>query len=242
MVYKIRFFLPRGFDDPTRSANRIKHMKNKMLKSLIFTAALTSPLGAGAVIPESGRIEFQILRDGKPFGKHVVSFKDDKDLTRVYVDIDMEYKLGPVRLFHYEHRNEEIWKGNAPVSLRSRTDDDGDDYEVSASWGDVLEVEANGKNFEASPALYTTSYWNPVTLKSDKILNTQKGIVEDITVDYKGTEEFRIQEDVLRAEHYVVEAKFPIDVWYDSKTQQWVGLKFQVRGSEIEYKRITPVR
>ena len=203
-------------------------------------AIFVSP--AFAVIPDTGKIEFQILRDGKPFWQHIVSFEEQGDLTRVLVDIEMKYDLGPVTLFRYEHSNEELWKGDKVVSLSSQTNDDGDDYAVNAEWGNILKVDANGEQYEAPADVFTTSYWNPVTLRTDKLLNTQKGKIEEIDVRLVGQEEFVTETDVLRADHYKIQASVPLDVWYDSKTNQWVGLKFTVRGSEIEYKRLTPVR
>ena len=126
--------------------------------------------------------------------------------------------------------------------MKSKTNDDGKAYAVDASWGKGVEVEANGERFEAPESLYTTSYWNPVTLKSDKLLNTQKGEVEDVRIQYVGQERFQTASETIDADHYKISASLPLEVWYDAKTKQWVGLKFAVRGSEIEYKRLTPVQ
>ena len=196
---------------------------------------------AQAVIPEQQILEFEILRDGQPFGSHKLSFSEQQNLTRVLIDIEMRYTLGPFTVFRYEHSNEELWKGDRLVSLTSQTNDDGDQYAVNATWGDVLKVDANGERFEAPSDIYTTSYWNPVMLRQDQLLNTQKGEIEDVEVRFVGQEEFVTEQDVLKADHYKVNASLPLDVWYDSATKQWVGLKFTVRGSEIEYRRLTPI-
>lgn len=215
-------------------------MKQTLLTALCLSAVFM-PQGASAVIPDDGKIEFEILRDGKPFGSHTVSFDEQGSETRVSIDIEMKYTLGPVTLFRYEHSNEEIWQGDKVVSLVSQTNDDGDDYAVNASWGSVLNVEANGQRFEAPAGVYTTSYWNPITLKTDKLLNTQKGQVEEVQVSYKGQEEFTTGVDVLKADRYAVEATLPLEVWYDANTQQWVGLSFEARGSKFEYRRLNAV-
>ena len=212
-----------------------------MRKFLLTSAFCLIFVPAHAVVPDSGEIVFQILRNGSDFGKHSVVFDEREQETRVQIDINMKYALGPVAFFRYEHSNEEVWKGDRIVSLSSQTYDDGDDYSVQASWGNVLSVDTNGKRYEAPKGLLTTSYWNPATLKSDQLLNTQKGQVEDIEVTYLGRKNFETAVEALKADHYKVQSKVPIEVWYDSKTKQWVGLKFSVRGSDIEYKRLTPI-
>ena len=213
------------------------------MRKLFFVslALVAAPGPAHAVIPDTGEIVFEILRNGSSFGEHRVEFQERGGQMLVQIDIEMKYALGPIALFRYEHSNEEVWKGNKILSLSSQTYDDGDDYSVQASWGRTLNVETNGERYEAPAKLYTTSYWNPVTLKSDQLLNTQKGRVEDVKVTYQGREVFETANETLQADRYSVLSKVPLDVWYDAETRQWVGLKFAVRGSEIEYKRITPV-
>lgn len=212
------------------------------MKKLLFCSVFVfyAP-PALAVMPDGGEIVFEILRNGSSFGEHRVRFEPQGDKTRVLIDIAMKYALGPVALFRYEHSNEEIWQGDRILSMTSQTDDDGDDYYVDARWGEVLEVEANGEAFDAPARIYTTSYWNPVGLKAGQLLNTQKGIVEGIDVRFEGRGDFMVLDEARKADHYRVNSKLPLDVWYDAKTQQWVGLKFSVRGSEIEYRRLTPI-
>lgn len=205
---------------------------------ILSTLVVSSP--AYAVIPQQGELVFDIYRNGKPFGTHSLSFTEEAGQTRVQIDINMEYALGPIPLFSYEHSNVEVWKGDQILSMNSETDDDGKAYKIDAEWGDQLSVSANGEDFTAEP-IYTTSYWNPVAMKSDQLLNTQKGEVEDITVDFKGVEDFKVGDDALKAKRYSVDASVPIEIWYDQATEQWVGLEFKIRGSNFEYRRRTPL-
>lgn len=216
-----------------------------MKKILLLSSAIVLSQPAYAVIPESNQIVFDIYRNGEPFGQHVVKFKKEGDKTRVLIDIGMKYDLGPITVFRYEHRNEELWQGDKILSMKSTTYDDGDDYAVDATWGDVVKVDVTKDEkesaYEASPALYTTSYWNKVSLKADDLLNSQKGQIEDVEVTNLGRVDFATEHEKLKADHYKVEASVPLVLWYDAKTNQWVGLRFKVRGSDIEYRRVTPV-
>ena len=163
------------------------------MKSILQLCAFSMALSgtAYASVPEQKEIIFEILRDGEPFGMHSVTFETIQNALNVLVEIEMRVGLGPITLFRYQHTNEETWDGAQIQYLESRTNDNGKNYEVSATWGQTLNVNANGRQYEAPKTLFTTSYWNPVTIQSDQLLNTQKGEIETITVDYLGTEKFR---------------------------------------------------
>ncbi len=216
-----------------------------MKKILLFGTALVFAQPAYAVIPASNQIVFDIYRNGEPFGQHILKFKKEGDKTRVLIDISMKYDLGPITVFRYEHSNEEVWQGDKILSMASQTYDDGDDYAVKAIWGDVLKVDVTKDDkasaYEAPKELYTTSYWNKVSLKADDLINSQKGQIEDVEVTNLGRKDFTTGHDTVKADHYKVEASVPLELWYDAETDQWVGLRFKVRGSDIEYRRVTPI-
>ena len=212
------------------------------MKKAFFTIPLIClfSLSAYAGVPQGGEILFDIYRNGEPFGTHEVRFEENGDRTEVLINIDMSVSFGPLDFFKYSHENREVWRGAEIISMDSQTYDNGKRYEVSAEWGEKLTVETQDDRYVVAP-MFTTSYWNPDTLSSERLLNTQKGEVEDVRVRYVGEEEFETGRETLRADHYKIDASLPIDIWYDSKTRQWVGLRFNVRGSELEYKRVSPV-
>ena len=198
---------------------------------------------ANAYIPQDGELIFNILRNGNNFGQHRLFFEKEQDgTTFVDVEIEMKFSLGPINLFRYEHRNSEMWQGDKIVALDSETYDDGDQYQVQAEWNkEGVDIIAQQNQYNAPASIYSTNYWNPVILKADQLLNSQKGILEDINVTSLGTELFNVQGQDIEARKYQIEASIPIDIWYDLKTDQWVGLAFQVRGSDIRYERLTPI-
>jgi len=222
--------------------NAICFRIDSMKKILLLSTVILASNPAHAVIPNDGDIRFEILRNGEPFGEHIVSFEKDGNQTRVSIDIEMKYMLGPIALFRYEHRNEEIWQGDRLISMISQTYDDGDDYQVNARWANVLKADVNTdgavSSFEAPSNLYTTSYWNPKMLKASQLLNSQKGIIEDVSVSKAGVEDIETAQGLVKAQRYKIDASLPLDVWYDAKTNEWVGLDFEVRGSQISYRRI----
>lgn len=219
-------------------------MTSRALQLTIFCLpVLFQASEAHAVIPQDGLITFQILRNGDPFGMHTLNFSKDGKNTVVDIDIAMKAGVGPITLFRYEHTNREVWHGDNPVSLASTTHDDGDDYIVKAEWTPLtMTVTVNNKPFEAPAPLLPTSYWNPVFLQTQNdLLNTQKGRIEPIKVQKIGVEEIEVGGEIRKADHYKIKATLNLDIWYDQKTRQWVGLKFKVRGSDLEYRRLDPI-
>ncbi len=188
-------------------------------------------------------IEFEILRGGKPFGTHKIQFSQGKNDTLVAkIDINMNYSLGPVTLFTYSHSNKEVWKGNRLVSVNSTTNDDGDKFLVEATWDrERLEVRTKDKLYDAQASVLSTSYWNKKMLDSKKLLNTQYGTIEDISVRSDGMGTMMVAGEKRNVRKYLVNASVPVTVYYDAKTNEWVGLEFTARGSPVTYRRLNPV-
>lgn len=215
---------------------------------VICVSGLVLAPPARAQMPDDDKITFRILRDGQPFGMHKLAFSENQQgQTVVDITIDMSFSIGPVTLFRYHHENQEIWDGDKIISMTSETNDDGKLYDVSAIWDkDKLSVDAKkvkkgtetNDDYDAAPDIYTTSYWNSVTLKGTQILNTQKGKIEDISVTDKGIEDIETASGMIPARRYDIEARVPITIWYDTANNKWAGLKFNVRNSEITYKRL----
>jgi len=223
-----------------------------MMRNILISSAaaicMLMPHSLGAYetpnpIPQDNKLEFQILRDGKPFGTHVIAFDKNGSEITADIKIDMEYTLGPLSLFEYSHSNKEVWKNNSPQSLQSITDDDGDVYNVSATWSSAeLEIETQDARYDAPTSIFPTSYWNPAYLKADTLLNSQKGELEEIAITPLGTEKIAVMGEDINADRYKIDSVIPIEILHDTKTGQWVGLEFEARGSTISYKRLNPVR
>jgi len=191
-------------------------------------------------ISDNKKIHFQILRNGNAFGTHSLEFSEnDKGQTVVDIKISMDYYLGPINLFDYEHVNQEIWSGDQILSVNSETHDNGEKYSVEARWyDDYVDVQTQDEVFDASADVYSTSYWNKVILEAKQLLNTQKGNIEDVKITPLGVEEIVSEGQNIKALAYQIDANVPIKVWYAVDTQEWVKLKFTIRGSELEYVRV----
>lgn len=216
-------------------------MKIFYLSFLFLIFSVSS--GYGAPIPEDGKLKFKIERNGSDFGTHILHFsRDEKGRTVVDIEINMSAGFGPFTLFRYEHTNREIWNGDQIISLESETNDDGESCFVSADWGEqnVKVTYQDGAYRAPAATTYSTSYWNPVMLEAEQLVNSQKGQLEDITVTATGPRSMKIGGENRMADGYIINANVPIKIWYDQKTGQWTGLDFEIRGSRLTYHRITP--
>ena len=193
-------------------------------------------------VPENNKLKFQILRDGKPFGTHILQFTKNNNELNVDIDINMKVGLGFITLFRYEHTNIEKWRGDQLVSINSETNDNGDKFFVDGQLKeDSFVVESTKANYETSKNIAASTYWRKNMLDYDRLINTQKGTLQDISVEKKGVDQVEVAGEMVPAEHYIVTLpKRDIHVWYHTETGQWVDLRFQIRGSQIDYRRLTP--
>ena len=96
--------------------------------------------------PKAGDvINFNVLRDGKAFGKHAVRFEKGADGTLIATtDVSLKAGLGPVTVFRYDLDATETWVGGKLLSVNGKVNDDGKKRSVVAKRdGDALKVKGS---------------------------------------------------------------------------------------------------
>ena len=107
-------------------------MHRLALVLLLVLAASSSAAGADAV-PYGQTLSFAVMRQGQQIGSHKLVFERDGSHLKVSTSIDLAVKLVGITAYRYSHRAQEVWDGDALLSLTSRTDDDGKAYAVQAN-------------------------------------------------------------------------------------------------------------
>lgn len=196
-----------------------------------------------ATVPESGRIDFNVFRQGDiPMGYHRLRFSRDGDDLIMEKEIRLEVSLAFITAYRYQHTNREVWRDGRLIAIDTRTNDDGDRYEVAArATGGGLEVEssANGR-FMAPADIITTSYWNHAITAATQLLDTQRGLIMDVAMEDLGPNPPPGGMPVPARHHRInILSNRPgstdrIDLWYD-EAQTWVGLAFEAKGQKIHY-------
>ncbi len=205
-------------------------------------AALAGAASAAATPPDTGRIAFDVLRNGKPLGSHILTFDEVDDALVVTVDVDLQVKVGPFTPFRYRHDVREVWREGRLLSLSAETLKDGDTFRLEASRQGDGAVTIDGRDYQgAAPAeVIASTWWNPEVLDDPVALNSETGELMPITVTPLGRETIQAAGRPIEAEHYRLEAALTLDLWYDDEGH-WVKCAFVARGSDIEYVLAEPV-
>lgn len=186
---------------------------------------------------DGAKISFDVLRKGKPFGKHIVSFdvQDDGAFTAT-TDVDLKVKIGPFTAFQYRLDSTETWRDGFLTGLSGKTNDDGDKAFVSAVLANG-DLTIDGSAFKGSiPAgIIPSSHWNMDQIRSTEMLSTESGEVLAMQIIPKGRETLQIGGQQIEASRFLLDSDIDIDLWYDD-AGRWLKLTFDARGQTIEYR------
>lgn len=208
-------------------------LHKKCAWAMVLVAAVSAP--AIASLPLGETLDFALLRDGKPIGRHLVTIRETGPTKQVDVAIDIEVKVLFLTVFQYRHRNREIWRDGRLVSLDTWTDDDGDTFEVTARATDQgLQVDGAEGRFVAPAEIIPTSYWHPATTAQTRLLDTQRGRILAVSVMPSGEDIIDAEGEPIEAKRYTVSGDLELTLWYGSQ-QNWVKTAFEARGAQVQY-------
>ena len=219
----------------SRLCRRRRTLLTTVPATLLMTAGIPRILSA-ALAPPGDRLSFQVTRAGDELGTHVVSFSQAGNRLIVDVAIDLEVRFAFITAFRYRHRNREVWEDGRLIAMDSETDDDGEQYRVSArAEPEGLVVDGSRGRFTAPADVIPTSYWNREIVEQSSVLDTQKGRMRDIAVRPGGLEQVAADGRTIPARRYTFSGDLELAAWY-SETGQWVKLAFMARGAEVDYE------
>ena len=180
--------------------------------------------------------KFDALLNDKIIGQHTFIYEDEKTISNA--NFKFEYLFMD---FIYQHKSTETWQEGCLKTISSKTDDDGDLYEVSGHIGtDRFLVTTNNKTSELPSCVMTFAYGNPKILEQKKLMNSQSGEYLDVDIQFIREENHIVKgEDILtdlwRIEANIDDGDLLIHLWYD-KNMNWVSLKSQTPIGDMLYK------
>ena len=193
---------------------------------LLFIFALSPSLYA----QEMQEWNFNVTVDGKLIGKHQFRTKREEGFTIVTSNAKFDVKILFVNILKYRHQNREVWEAGCLAKIESNTRSNKKKFKVSGIKDkDGFAINTLVENKIHQGCLYTFAYWNPDFLLQDRLINSQTGEIEEVTVSKLDTES-----DSLTG--YIVNAKEgPIKVWYSDET--WIGLESTLKnGRTLRYQ------
>jgi len=183
-----------------------------------------------------GRLVFDVYREGDRIGVHEVRLRQDGDRIEADIHIDLAVKFAFLTAYRYEHRNREVYEGDQLVSMRSRTDNNGEKLKVDVTRdGDELVVDGKAGRRRVAGDLLPTTYWQPRSVRQNRWIDSQNGRVVESEVTALGADRIRYEGREVPADRFKLRGDLDCDLWYGP--EGWAKLAFEVRGSRISYRR-----
>ena len=188
-------------------------------------------LGSVAALANPKRWEFQVFLDDAAIGHHHFVLSDKGTERELTTDARFEVKVLFINAYRYVHDASERWRGNCLAGLTARTDDNGKQsaVQVDQQGERVSFVSSRGRE-ALDGCVMSFAYWNPEILRQTRLLNSQTGQYEAVTIADMGEEKITVRGAPVQAKRYrITGPKNPIDLWY-SADNNWLALQSTLEG------------
>lgn len=205
-----------------------------------FAAAIAEQPGFDPIAAYGDRIEFEVLRNGDPIGRHTVNFMQLDDGLQVDVEMNLNVGFLGLTVYRFEYRSGSFWQDGLMTELSAFTNDDGDQTRVTAALKDgALSVSGPSGDAMGPLGLMPTDHWNPTVKGSEVVLNTITGQLADVAITQKNAERIDTGAGSRMATRHVYSGDLhDVEVWYDSQGR-WVRLRFPDKSDGvIDYRCI----
>lgn len=209
-------------------------------------AWLALSLGSGltwAAPAETRSWDFQVRLDDKPIGYHRFTVQTDGAQRQVSNTARFTVKVLGLTVYRYAIDTEERWQGDCLVSMRSRTDDDGEALDMQATrTGNTYQLRNKAGASQVEGCLTGYAYWLPEVLaRQTRLLNPQSGEVDSVSLAPNGTGTIEVGGQKVTARKLRLAAPpGAFDVWV-SERGDWLGLDAKVRGGrQLSYRLVNP--
>lgn len=183
-------------------------------------------------------MEFEVLRDGSPVGRHTVRFSRDGEDLIVDVDMKVAISILGITVYRFGYRSEAVWRDGLIQRLDAFIDDDGKQKRIEAvSHGDAVTVDGPNGAHQGGAEVLPTNHWNPAVQGRDRVLNTLTGRIASVAITAEGSDEIETNRGRVRATRFAYSGDLhDIHVWYDDQGR-WVQMRFiDKRGGTMEYR------
>ena len=222
------------------------------MKAWLFPFVFLLTASVTASPSQSSQWQFKVLLDNREIGTHHFTLSESNGRQTIQTEARFDVKVLFVNLYRYRHQSTEVWQGNCLRSIDSETDANGKPFLVKGDLvkGDLVSGQSNDNYFQVNTAgtekklpscIMTFAYWNPDFLSEDKLLNSQTGIYEEVTITRLGEESLLLNGEAVAAVKYLIDLKAgPITLWYSANDFHWLALESVAAGGRIlRYEPLT---
>ncbi|MDP1947208.1 MAG: DUF6134 family protein [Nitrospirota bacterium] len=181
--------------------------------------------------------DFKVFLGKDEIGRQRFDISSEGDRTQVLVDAQFTVKFLYITVYTYRHTNVETWEGTCLREIHAETDDNGDSFFVHGIFRNgQLQVQTQAGNWIGEGCIKTFAYWNPEWIKGERLLNSQTGEHQPVSILAVGEETIPVQGVQTRAIHRrIVTDKFAVDLWY-TLNGRWVALQSTTKkGDTLRY-------
>jgi hypothetical protein len=188
-----------------------------------------------------GRVEFEVLRNGQPFGKQSVTVSRANGELVADSHADLKADFGPVTVFRYQQTCRETWRDGGLANLSCSTTKNGQRTKVEGSRETSgLRVSTGKSQIDFPAAALPTAWWTKPPLAAYDMINTETGQRLSVRVTHIGREMIETGAGRVEAEHIRVAGSLTVDLWYDD-AGHWISCAFTMSGQRMTYRLLTPI-
>ncbi len=212
----------------------------RMACLLAAFAAATVALPAVAA-DDSATWRFRVLLDEREIGFHRFEVADTDEGRKLETEASFDVKILFINAFRYRHQNVEIWNGGCLSRVDAVTDRNGERLQVFGEQRDPGFTVTSSSGESTLPACVASfAYWNPAILEASRLLNTQTGEYEAVSVTLQGDDRVRVGNREIAAERYRLGTKGgDITLWYAKGDRRWLKLEAPAKGGrKLRYEPV----
>jgi hypothetical protein len=211
----------------------VKRLWRALLISLTCLGSLYQPAWGNT----SQSYEFTVFLGEQEIGRQRFDVSSEGGQTHVGVDAHFEVKFFFITFYTYRHTNVEKWEADCLREIRSHTEDNGDVYSVEGIFQNgELQVQTQTANWSSDECIKTFAYWNPEWITGERLLNSQTGEIQPVSIRSLGEETIPVQGIPTRTTRSrIITDEFTVDLWY-AKNGRWVALQsITTKGELLRY-------
>lgn len=188
----------------------------------------------GATDPVTHSWHFAVLLDGKRIGEHDFNVERHGTSTDIGTQAHFKVRAAFISLYQYDHQDHEVWRNGCLAWISSRTRDNGKSYAVQGELkADAFEVHGSRGAAMLPACVKTFAYWDQSFLTEPRLLNSQTGEFQTVTVTRGAIQIIKAGGQTIAAQRYSLRAaKLDIDLWY-SETGRWLALESKLQSGRI---------
>jgi len=220
-------------------------IKNVLKRCGVVGAVTAACLHASVALSATETLDwrFEVLLDDKQIGYHDFNVTGDGQQQVLETEASFDVKFLFITAFRYRHQNVEVWNDGCLASIEAATNNNGEVLQVDGRQiDDTFRVSRESGDAALDSCVRTFAYWNPDILDADRLLNSQTGEYESVSVELEGQDRIIVDGRPVDALRYRLMAEAgDIKLWYSSDAaRRWLALEAPAKGGRtLRYKPLS---